>query len=188
MTPSALSASPFEPRLGAGASARARRVRLVLMDVDGVLTDGRIVFEGPEDETKFFDAQDGVGVRLAIQAGLRIGLITGRRSLALRRRADELGITDVRMNAARKGDAFVRMAAGHRLRDDQVCFVGDDVVDLPALRRAGFAATVPNARPEVIRVAHFVTGRPGGRGAVREVLDFILKAQGSWRRVTRAYA
>lgn len=180
-------AAPLEPRLTADAAARARRLKMLLMDVDGVLTDGRIVLSGPTEETKFFDAQDGVAIRLASNAGLRIGLITGRKSEALERRARELGITDLHMNSFRKAEAYARILSERGLEDAEVGFVGDDLVDMPILRRAGFAAAVPNARPEVIRAAHFVSSRWGGRGAVREILDFILKVQGRWARVTRDF-
>ena len=178
----------LEPRIRAGAAERARRIKLVLMDVDGVLTDGRIVFAGPDaSETKHFDAQDGVGIRIAQRAGLLMGLITGRASEAVRRRARELGIAEVHLNSFRKADAWERILAARRLRDADAAFIGDDIVDMPVLVRAGFAATVPNARPEVLRAAHFVTSRPGGSGAVREVLDFILKVQGRWESATRGF-
>jgi 3-deoxy-D-manno-octulosonate 8-phosphate phosphatase (KDO 8-P phosphatase) len=174
-----------EPRLAADAAARARRVKLILMDVDGVLTDGRIVFCGPTDETKFFDSQDGMGVRQAIRAGLRVALITRRGSRALERRAKELGISEIHTDSLDKSAAYTKILRTSGLSDAEVAFVGDDLVDMPALGRAGFAATVPNAVPEVIRAAHFVAGRPGGRGAVRQILDFILKVQGRWERATR---
>ena len=176
-----------EPKLTADAAARARRVKMVLMDVDGVLTDGRIVFCGPTDETKFFDSQDGVGVRLAIRAGLKIGLITGRASQALGRRASELGITEIYMNSSDKGGAYRQVLSASRYEDADIAFIGDDLVDMPVMKRAGFAAAVPNAVPEVIRAAHFVASRPGGRGAVRQILDFIMKVQGTWARATRGY-
>jgi 3-deoxy-D-manno-octulosonate 8-phosphate phosphatase (KDO 8-P phosphatase) len=180
-------AEPIEPRIADGAAGRARRVRMILMDVDGVLTDGRIVFQGSADETKFFDAQDGVGIRLAQRAGLRIGFITGRKSEALERRARELGVTELHQRSLKKGESYAKALASHKLTDEETAFVGDDIVDLPAMSRAGFAATVPNARPEVRRLAHFVTSRHGGRGAVRQVLDFILMVQDRWSSVTRGY-
>src|SRR6266850_3896586 len=178
---------PGEPRVTTGAAARARRVKMVLMDVDGVLTDGRIIFNGPTDETKLFDAQDGVGIRLAQKAGIRIGLITGRASQALERRARELGISEIHQRSLKKADSDARVLGAHRLTDLEVAFIGDDIVDVPILKVAGFAASVPNARPEVRRLAHFVTSRQGGRGAVREVLDFVLMVQDRWESVTRGY-
>jgi len=177
----------IEPRITPEAAPRARKVRMILMDVDGVLTDGRIVFSGPVDETKFFDAQDGVGIRLARNAGLEVGLITGRASQALERRARELGVTEIHQRSLRKADAFAKVLSTHRLDAGAVAFIGDDIVDLPVMRRAGFAASVPNARPEVRESAHFVSSRAGGRGAVRQILDFILMVQGRWERVTRGY-
>jgi len=176
-----------EPRLTADAAARARRVKMVLMDVDGILSDGSIVFTGAAEESKAFDAQDGVAIRLAQRAGLPVGLITGRESAALKRRAAELKIRELHMNWFHKEEAYARVLAERRLADADVAFVGDDLVDVPLLKRAGFAATVPEARPEVIRLAHFVASRPGGHGAVRQILDFILKVQGRWERATRGF-
>jgi len=174
-----------EPRIAADAAPRARGVKLVLLDVDGVLTDGRIVFTGERSEAKHFSAQDGVGIRLAQRAGLRFGIITGRRSAALEMRARELGITELHQNSLKKADAYRKILASTRLADEAIAYVGDDLVDLPIMKRAGFAATVPEARPEVLRAAHFVSGRGCGRGAVREILDFILRVQGAWKRATR---
>ncbi len=176
-----------EPRLHPQAAARARRVKMVLMDVDGILTDGRIVFSGSIDETKLFDAQDGVGIKLAQRAGLLTGLITGRVSEAVERRARELGISEIHQNSFRKIEAYEKILAARGLEDSGVAYVGDDLVDMPILTRVGFAATAPEARPEVIRTVHFVSSRPCGRGAVRQILDFILMVQGRWAAATRGY-
>jgi len=158
---------------------------MVLLDVDGVLTDGRIVFTASESETKIFNSQDGVGVRLAQRTGLKFGIITGRKSAALEMRARELGITEIHQRALKKSEAYSKVLAATGLEDVDIAFVGDDLVDLPVMRRAGFAATVPEARPEVVRAAQFVSGRGCGRGAVREILEFIMRVQGTWRRATR---
>ncbi len=188
MNRSLRTAAPREPVLKPDAAARARRVKMVVMDVDGVLTDGRIVFSGrAAEEAKFFNSQDGVGVKLAQRGGLTFGIITGRKSEALERRARELGITEVHQTSYRKAAAYARLRRAHGLDDDRIAFVGDDLVDMPLLKRAGFAATVPEARPEVIRVAHYVTGTSAGHGAVREILDFILRVQGRWQRATRGF-
>lgn len=160
---------------------------MVLLDADGVLTDGSIVYPGRQGETKVFSALDSVGLRLAGLAGLRLGIISGRSSEALSRRAEELGIEDLHQRSLWKLEVYEKVRRRHRLKDGEVAFLGDDLVDLPVMRRVGFMATVPDAVPEVLRTAHFVSGRPGGRGGVREILDFVLKVQGLWARVTRRY-
>lgn len=185
MTPSTPPAAAGEPRIGAEAARRARRVKMVLLDVDGVLTDGRIVFTGDGLEAKLFSSQDGVGVRLAQRTGLKFGIITGRKSPALEMRARELGITEVHQRALKKAEPYAKLLAASKLQDSEIAYVGDDLVDLPVMKKAGFAATVPEARPEVLRAAHFVSGRGCGHGAVREILDFIMRVQGTWRRATR---
>ncbi|HZE88244.1 MAG TPA: HAD hydrolase family protein [Verrucomicrobiae bacterium] len=181
-------AETVEPVIRTGAGARARKVKLILMDVDGVLTDGRIIFDDTPGEMKFFDAQDGVGVRLAERVGLKFGIITGRESQALERRCREIGITELHQRSLKKIVAYEKILASHKLKDEDVAFMGDDIVDAPVLKRVGFAVTVPNAVPQVRRLAHFVTSRAGGRGAVRQALDFILKVQNRWGDATRGYA
>ncbi len=169
------------------AAERARRVRLILVDVDGVLTDGRLHFQAELDEAKSFDARDGVGMRLAQRAGLLTGIITGRLSLATTRRARELGLDEVHQRVFGKLEVFESILKSRRLPEQSVCFMGDDLVDVPVMRRAGLAAAPADARPEARRAAHFVSPSPGGRGAVRDLIDFILKVQGRWTRVTGRY-
>ncbi len=162
--------------------ARARAVRLVILDVDGVLTDGRIIYGTGDIELKAFDVQDGHGVKLFHRAGLRTAILTGRTSEIVARRAEELGIAsgDVVQGARDKLAAYRDLLARHSLPDAHAACVGDDVTDLPLFARAGLAVAVPGAVPEARAAAHYVTRRAGGRGAVREVLDLILKAQGLW--------
>jgi 3-deoxy-D-manno-octulosonate 8-phosphate phosphatase (KDO 8-P phosphatase) len=169
--------------------ARARAVRLVVLDVDGVLTDGRIVYGTGGMEIKAFDVQDGHGVRLFHRMGLRTAIITGRTSEIVARRADELGIAsgDVVQGALDKLAAYRDLLARHSLPDAHAACVGDDVTDLPLFARAGLAVAVPGAVPEARAAAHYVTRRAGGRGAVREVLDLILKAQGLWEAALARY-
>ena len=171
-------------RGSSAATARARKVRLLLMDVDGVLTDGRVYLQefpgGEVLEMKVFHSQDGAGLKLARLAGLRLGVITGRNSAAMTRRAQENGMEFVYQGREEKGPAYEEILRRAQASDDEVAFVGDDLPDLPVLRRAGLAVAVANAVPEVKGVAHFVTQRHGGEGAVREVIEFILKAQGKW--------
>ena len=167
--------------------ARARAVRLVVLDVDGVLTDGRIIYGTGGMELKAFDVRDGHGVKMFHQAGLRTAILTGRTSEVVARRAEELGIADVVQNAKDKLAAYRELLARHALADAQVACIGDDVTDLPLFARAGLAVAVPGAAPEARAAAHYVTGRTGGRGAVREVLDLILKAQGLWDEALARY-
>ena len=166
---------------------RARRIRMILMDVDGVLTDGRIILQAEQDEAKGFDSRDGVGIRLAQKAGLLTGVITGRLSIATTRRAHELGMQEFHQRVFMKMDVYRAILEARKLTDERICFLGDDLVDIPIMKRVGLAAAPRDARPEAIRVAHFVSSHEGGRGAVRDVIDFILKVQGSYRKVTADY-
>lgn len=166
---------------------RARQVRLLLVDVDGVLTDGRICLQsmpdGTAEEMKIFHAHDGAGLKLARMAGLKTGLITGRDSAATARRAGELGMDFVWQKQAEKLPAYRAICRQAKVTDAEVAYIGDDLPDLPILQRVGLAIAVANAAREVKQVAHLVTRRRGGEGAVREAIEAILKAQRSWRRV-----
>ncbi len=162
---------------------RARRIALILMDVDGVLTDGGISFTEGNSESKTYDVKDGVGLWIARRAGLRTGVISGRSGAAVVRRAEELRMDEVHLRVADKLQAYRRILRRQKVSDAQVCYLGDDLTDLPVLERAGMPVAVADAHPEVIRRASFVTRAPGGRGAVREVVDTILKAQGRWKEV-----
>ena len=168
---------------------RAARIRLLLVDVDGVLTDGRIYLQSLPDgtavEMKVFDAHDGAGLKLARLAGLRTGLITGRDSTAVTRRAREIGMDFVYQKRDEKLSAYLEILHRAGLRDPEVAYVGDDLPDLPVLARVGLAVAVANAVPEVKKAAHFVTRRSGGAGAVREVVELVLKAQGKWAKAIR---
>lgn len=166
---------------------RLRKIRLLLLDVDGVMTDGRIVYDNNGVETKAFDVKDGHGLKLVQRAGIRVGIITGRQSEVVTRRARELEIDFVYQGARDKLVPYRELLQSLQLRDEQVAYVGDDVVDLPILRRVGFAATVADAEEPVKPLVHYVTRRPGGRGAVREVCDLLLKGTGRWEEVTRRY-
>jgi 3-deoxy-D-manno-octulosonate 8-phosphate phosphatase (KDO 8-P phosphatase) len=171
--------------------ARARNVKLVLMDVDGVLTDGRIYYvprpQGGLMETKAFHSRDGLGLRLAHAAGLKTGIISGRGSPVVEHRAKELGIHFLQQGALEKLAPYQKILRAAGLRDEEVCFLGDDIVDLPILKRVGLAVGVANGHPLLRRHVHYVTKRPGGCGAVREVLELILAAQGRWDSVLKGY-
>lgn len=166
---------------------RLKKISLLLLDVDGILTDGRIVFDNNGIETKAFDVKDGHGLKLLQRVGIRVGLITGRQSEVTRHRAKELGIDIVHQGAKEKLIPYRQIMAELALADEQVAYMGDDVIDLPVLRRVGFSATVADACEEVKPYVHYVTNRSGGRGAVREVCDLILKGSGRWREATARY-
>ena len=156
----------------------ARSVRLVLMDVDGVMTDGSIYFVDGRSEGRVFDAKDGVGIWLLRRAGLQTGVISGRSSAAVRRRVKELEMEEVHLRIRDKQEVYLQILERRGLSDDSVCFIGDDVVDLGVLSRVGLSVAPSDAHPLVRKTAKFVTRAPGGKGAVREVADFILTAQG----------
>jgi 3-deoxy-D-manno-octulosonate 8-phosphate phosphatase (KDO 8-P phosphatase) len=164
-------------------------VRLLLMDVDGVLTDGAIHLESLPDgrvaELKVFHAHDGAGVKMARSVGVKTGLITGRDSPATAQRAREMQMDFVYQNQPEKLPAYKEVLRSAGVRDDEVAYVGDDLPDLPILARVGLAVAVSNAVQEAKRAAHYVCAAGGGRGAVREVVELILKAQGKWAEAVR---
>jgi 3-deoxy-D-manno-octulosonate 8-phosphate phosphatase (KDO 8-P phosphatase) len=163
---------------------RAARIRVLLMDVDGTLTDGHVLLlsqpDGSALEIKSFGAQDGLGLTLAATGGIRTGVITGRESAAMRRRAKEARIEFVYEACPVKIPVYEEILKITGATDDEVAYVGDDLPDLPVMRRVGLAVAVGNAVHEVKGAAHFVTSRDGGYGAVREVVELILKSQGKW--------
>ncbi len=166
---------------------RARRVKILILDCDGVLTDGRLIMLPAGEETKVFDVKDGHAIVMLHRAGIRSGIISGRRSAVVRARAQELGIAHLHEMAWVKTEAYEQILAEEGLTDEAVCYVGDDVVDIPLLRRAGLAVAVADAVKEVKQFAHLTTARAGGRGAVREVIELILKSQGKWQEALARY-
>ena len=166
---------------------RARTIQLLMMDVDGVLTDGRIWQDGLGRELKTFDVKDGHGIVMAHRAKLRTALISGRESESTAQRAKELGIEIVFQKIWNKLEVFEKILLETGLMPEQVAYIGDDVVDIPLLRRVGLAVAVADAVDEVKRFAHLVTQRAGGQGAVREVVELILRAQGQWELLLERY-
>ena len=163
------------------------KIKLVIVDVDGVLTDGRIIFGDHGDELKFFDVQDGHGLVMLVRAGLKTAMMSAKKSRVNLRRAKELKMHKVYQNVHDKLKGFQKALKRFKVGAEEVCYIGDDLVDIPVLKRAGFAVAVQGALPEAKAAADHVTERPGGRGAVREVADMILKAQGRWDAVTERY-
>lgn len=168
-------------------AARARRVKLLILDVDGVLTDGRIILDNSGNEYKAFHVRDGHGIKMLIKAGIRVAIITGRSSKVVDIRARELGIKDVFQKCTDKTAAYASLLDSYGLHDDQVAFVGDDIVDGPVMVRVGLPVVVADADPEIRRFGLLKTKKAGGRGAVREVTDLILKAQGLWKDLVHEY-
>ncbi|MHB8834706.1 MAG: KdsC family phosphatase [Candidatus Methylomirabilia bacterium] len=162
------------------AREKASTVRWLVLDVDGVLTDGRIILDGGEGEWKAFDVRDGQRIVLAAGEGIRTVFLTGRSSRVVERRAAELGVHRVFQGAHDKGEVMDRFFREEGARAQETAYLGDDIVDLPALRRAGFAAAVGDAVPEVKALADWIATARGGHGAVRELVEFILAAQGRW--------
>ena len=167
--------------------ARAERITTLVLDVDGVLTDGRIIYDEFGDELKCFDVQDGAGLVIWRRAGLLSAVITARKTKLVKRRAKEMQVDFLSQGAPAKLAAYEQFVGRFRLKAEQVCAIADDLMDLPILRRVGLAVAVPNAVDEIKAVSHYQTQRAGGHGAVREVVDLILKAKGLWEQVLQPY-
>ena len=166
-------------------SARCEAITTMILDVDGVLTDGGIIYADNNVEVKQFHVRDGSGLKIWRMAGKRAALITGRTSPVVEVRAEEVGIDPVIQGVPDKLPAYRQFLAAYDLQPDQVCFIGDDFPDLPVLRNCGLAVAVADACPDVTPVAHYVCRTPGGRGAVREVVELILRCQGHWQAVVQ---
>jgi 3-deoxy-D-manno-octulosonate 8-phosphate phosphatase (KDO 8-P phosphatase) len=163
--------------------ARAAKVKLMIFDVDGVLTDGSLGYGADGELVKTFNVHDGLGIKLLQESGVKTAIISARITAITAARARDLGIDFVHQGGHDKLPPFRALLAQLGLTEEQVGFIGDDVVDLPILSRVGFAVSVPNGRPEVHARAHHVTDAAGGRGAVREVCEFLLRAQGNYDKV-----
>ena len=166
---------------------RLKKVRLLAMDVDGVLTDGRIVLVGADAESKEFHILDGLGIQLALNGGLIVAWISGRNSALVERRAKELGVTHLFQTTANKSAALAELIASYNVNQAQIAFIGDDLNDIPAFSLAGVKFAPANAVAEIKALADFVTEKKGGEGAVREVCDVILKAQDKWNDAVTRY-
>jgi 3-deoxy-D-manno-octulosonate 8-phosphate phosphatase (KDO 8-P phosphatase) len=166
---------------------RAARVKVMIFDVDGVLTDGSLTY-GPDGEaTKTFYVLDGLGIQLLQKTGVQTAIISARNSPIVVRRAADLGITHVHQGSHDKRVAFARLLESTGITAGECGYIGDDVIDLPLFTRVGFAVTVPSGHPEVQHRAHYVTRAPGGRGAVREVCDMVMRAQGTYDQALAPY-
>lgn len=181
----------MDPDIASDLLARAARVRLLLMDVDGVLTDGTLYYltapDGSTMETKGFNAQDGIALQWLKWFGIQTGVISGRVSPATEERARQVGMTYVYQGHIEKIPIFEEILAKSGFRPEEIAYAGDDLTDVVLMRRAGVAFSPANARPEVQQAAHHVTEASGGHGAMREVAEVLLKAQGHWADVLKKY-
>ena len=166
---------------------KLKNIKLLLLDVDGVLTDGKIVYTDSGEQIKAFDVKDGHGLKLLMRSGIEVVLITGRESKVVLHRARDLGIQEVYQKVTNKIEIYEKILKEKNLEDIHVGFVGDDLIDIPVLKRVGFSAAVEDAIPEVKEIVDYVTIKKGGEGAVREVCELLLKSQDKWEELTERY-
>lgn len=166
---------------------KIKKIKLLLLDVDGVLTDGSIILGPSELEIKIFNIQDGLGIKLAQAGGIDVGIITGRFSEAVKKRASELDIKILYQGQADKQETYQKIKQQLDLADDQIAYIGDDLPDLVILKQVGFSCAVADASDEIKKHVDFVTKRNGGKGAVREAIELILKNQKKWNAVIQKY-
>ncbi len=174
-------------RLSAEVRARVEKVKMLGLDVDGVMTDGRLLYHDDGTESKAFDVRDGHGIKMLQHAGMETFLISGRDCPMVEKRAADLGITEIAQGIRDKVPVLEDLLSRRGLKPEQVAFVGDDVVDLPIMHRVGFSVAVADASEFLFDKAHYITLAPGGRGAVREVVELILAVQGLWNKVMDVY-
>jgi 3-deoxy-D-manno-octulosonate 8-phosphate phosphatase (KDO 8-P phosphatase) len=167
---------------------KAKKIKMLLLDVDGVLTDGRIIYDSKGRDLKLFDVHDGLGVYLLRKAGIKTILITAKGSRAIKPRARDMRVEEVFEDIYPKTAVLAKILNKYKVNTDELCFVGDDLVDLCMMKKVGLAVAVFNAAPEIKEASHYITSREGGRGAVREVAELILKTQGRWDEVFKDYA
>lgn len=166
---------------------RARKIKVLLLDVDGVLTDGRIIYDAKGKDSKFFDVHDGLGVYVLNKAGIKTIIVTAKSSGTIKPRARDMHVAQVFADVSPKSAILDRILKKYKVSKDEVCFVGDDLVDLGLMKVVGFPVAVFNACPEIKQAASYITIKHGGRGAVREIAELILKSQGKWRDTIRFY-
>lgn len=156
---------------------KLRKVKLLILDVDGVMTDGSIIYDNRGNEYKIFNAHDGYGIELAQKAGIRIAFVSGKKSDIIDRRAEILGVEDVYQGITDKNAVLKELLIKYKLDQVEVCAIGDDLLDLGMMKNVGFPVAVRNARPEVKRIAKYITDADGGKGAIREVTDLLVQAR-----------
>jgi len=166
---------------------RLKKVKLLIMDVDGVLTDGKIIFDDKGGELKFFDVQDGLAVVILKRVGIKTAIITAKGSKVVERRSADMQVDKLYQDAESKTAALQSLLQELNLKPEDACFIADELIDLPALKQVGLAVAVRNAAPEVKKYAQYITKRKGGNGAVREVIEMILKSQNKWQGAIARY-
>ena len=166
---------------------KLQKVKLLILDVDGVMTDGRIIMDYKGREMKNFDVRDGHGLKIIQRYGIKVAILTGRQSKVVEHRARDLEINDVYQGALNKKDVFGKILERHKLSAGAVAFMGDDIVDIPVLKRVGFSAAVADALDIVKKSVDYITVNRGGHGAVREICEMILQAQGKWPEIAAKY-
>jgi 3-deoxy-D-manno-octulosonate 8-phosphate phosphatase (KDO 8-P phosphatase) len=166
---------------------KLKGIKLLILDVDGVMTDGRIIMDNEGRETKNFDVRDGHGIKLLQRYGIKVAILTGRQSKVVEHRAKDLDIKDVYQKVFNKKDVFEKIMKNHKLSHNEAAFIGDDIVDIPVLRRVGFSVAVADADEVVKKSVDHVARNRGGHGAVREICEMILKAQGKWPEIAAKY-
>ena len=160
---------------------------MLILDVDGVMTDGRIIMDDEGREIKNFDVRDGHGLKVLQRYGIKVAILTGRQSKVVEYRAKDLDIKDVYQKVFNKKDVFEKILKKHKLSADEAAFMGDDIIDIPVLKRVGFSAAVADALDVVKKSVDYITKNRGGRGAVREICEMILQAQGKWPEIAAKY-
>ena len=168
-------------------STELKNIKLLILDIDGVMTDGGIIIHADGSESKKFNVLDGHGIKLWHRAGFKTAIISGRDTAATSHRAKQLDISYVYQKCVEKLPAFEKLLGETGLRADETAYIGDDIVDIPVARRAGFAVAVANAVAELKAVSHYVTTNSGGNGAVRETIEYILKNTGKWDEIMKRY-
>ena len=159
---------------------KAKKIRMFILDVDGVLTDGSIILDNNGNESKRFHVRDGHGIRMLTRAGIKCAIITGRRSEVVLRRAEELGITEVHQGVLDKGPVYDEILLKYEFKDEEIAFMGDDIVDIEILRRVGLPSVPADAEEGIMKWASFISAQNGGRGAVRELVNLILSSSGAY--------
>jgi len=160
---------------------------MLILDIDGVMTDGRIIYDDKGNELKCFYALDGMGLALLKRANIQLALISSKGSPAVLRRVKDFGAQEVKLNITDKLKVFKQILSKYKLKAAEVCFMGDDLVDIPLIKRVGFSVAVPGACSEVKKLADYITKQAGGKGAVREIVEIILRGQNKWRKVIARY-
>jgi len=165
----------------------AKEIKVLLIDADGVLTNGKIIYDTYGDEIKIFDVKDGMGIALLKRMGIKTFVITANKSAAVKKRAKELRIEKVYERAKDKKEVFYKILKKNKIKPEQTCYIADDLVDIPVLRRAGLPIAVADAVEEVKKEASYISKNKGGDGAVREICELILKSQGKWSEATERF-